>query len=155
MLHGHDKLAGLVLLMMMAGCAQSQWAGVPVDRMALKHRALDCLKAAVRYEHNPVVRVEAVEALQSSRYEQGLPWIRTALLDEHPAVRFAACVAIGRLGDAVSERTLQERVDDEDACVQVAALFALHRLGHAERTGRMPTYLLQHEDVSVRRNAAL
>lgn len=103
--------------------------------MALKHRALDCLKAAVRYEHNPVVRVEAVEALQSSRYEQGLPWIRTALLDEHPAVRFAACVAIGRLGDAVSERTLQERVDDEDACVQVAALFALHRLGHADAPG--------------------
>jgi HEAT repeat protein len=46
-------------------------------------------------------------------------------------------------------------VDDEDASVQVAALFALHRLGYEELTGRMPTYLLHREDVTVRRNAAL
>lgn len=144
-----------MLLALSVGCAQLPKATLRVDRMELERRALNCLKAAIRYEHNPSVRLEAVEALESSGCEEGLPWIRSALLDEHPAVRFAVCVAVGRLRDAVAEQRLRASVDDEDAGVQVAALFALHRLGHEELTGRMPTYLLHREDVTVRRNAAL
>jgi len=145
----------VTLLLLSVGCAQVPKATPRVDHVELERRSLDCLKAAIRYEHNPSVRIEAVEALESSGHEEGLPWIRSALLDEHPAVRFAACVAVGRSRDAVAEQRLRALVDDEDASVQVAALFALHRLGHEELTGRIPTYLLHHEDVTVRRNAAL
>lgn len=149
------KTIVLILVALPAGCAQPPMAGTGINRVPLKRRALECLKAAVAYKANPAVRVEAVEALESSGCEEALPWIRSALSDDHPAVRFAACTALGRLGDGVVEPRLRDRVQDEDAGVQVAALFALHRLGHTERTGRIPTYLLQHEDVTVRRNAAL
>lgn len=155
MRRAHSQLVWATSLMTLAGCAPNPLAMRTTDRMVLKPRARACLEAAVQYEHNPVVRIEAVEALESGRGEQGLPWIRSGLQDEHPGVRFAACVAAGRLGDAVSRQRLRELVEDEDASVQVAALFALHRLGHAEQTGRMPTYLLRSEEVTVRRNAAL
>lgn len=143
------------MLTTVAGCAQPRMTDVSVNPVTLKRRALECLEAAVGYEPNPAVRVEAVEALASSGCGEGLPWIRSALLDEHPAVRFAACVAVGRLGDTVAVGGVRRCLDDEDASVRVAALFALHRLGHSEGTGRIPTYLLNHEDVAVRRNAAL
>jgi HEAT repeat protein len=130
--------------------ARNELNVVPINR-----RAMACLEAAIGYQANPVVRVEAVEALESSGCPEGRPWIRTALTDEHPAVRFAACVAVGRLGDDLAAGALRQRLGDEDASVRVAALFARHRLGHKEGTGRIPTYLLHHEDVTVRRNAAL
>lgn len=122
---------------------------------SLRDRALSYLKAAVGYGPNPAVRVEAVEALEAAGGESARVWIRSALLDEHPAVRFAACVASGRLEDAAAERRLRLCVNDQDPSVQVAALFALHRLGITTGTGRIPTYLLQHPDPAVRRNAAL
>ncbi len=116
---------------------------------------MQCLKRAIAYQQNAVVRVEAVEALESSPAAEALPWIRSGLLDEHPGVRFAACVAIGVLRDRGAEIGVRLRLDDENASVRVASLFALHRLGHQERTGEMAAYLLDHEDVTVRRNAAL
>jgi len=146
---------GLLLLTITAGCAQPHKADNDLNRMTLKRRAMECLTAAIRYQANPVVRVEAVEALESSGCKEGLPWIRAALRDDHPAVRFAACVAVGRCADPVALENVRKCVDDHDASVQVAALFALHHLGQTWQTGRIPTYLLNHDDVTVRRNAAL
>ncbi len=142
-----------------AGCASSGRASpagqAPTgERTPLKLRARECLTAAIRYPHNPVVRVEAVEALESAGGTTSVPWIREALGDEHPAVRFAACVAVGRSGDAVAMSRIRERMHDADPGVQVGAMFALHRLGDASESGRMSSFLLQHKDVTVRRNAA-
>ena len=148
------KLIGLSAITMLAGCARSVSTGMPMSHSQLRQRAMECLKAAVGYEHNVAVRVEAVEALESSGFDQALPWIRMALLDEHPAVRFAGCVAVGRLRDAAAELAVRERLNDDDASVISASLFALHRLGHTTHTSRMPVYLLKHEDATVRRNAA-
>ncbi|MFQ5413258.1 MAG: HEAT repeat domain-containing protein [Phycisphaerae bacterium] len=130
--------------------------------MRLRGRAIECLSRATAYRPNPAVRVAAVEALESVltgppslATPTCLPRIRAALLDEHPAVRFAGCVALGMVEDHVAEAALRERLTDDDASVQVAALFAMHRLGHTEQTGRMADYLLDHEDAAVRRNAAM
>ncbi len=117
--------------------------------------ALAALKAAMRYAHNPVVRAEAVEALEASKRPEAYPWIRSALLDEHAGVRFAACAAIGTLQDTGGEAGVRKCVNDVDPSVQVAALFALHRLGHADDSGKIPVLLLEHESRTVRRNAAL
>ena len=146
---------GLLLLTAIAGCARPHKADNNLNRTTLERRAMEYLTAAVRYQANPVVRVEAVEALESSGCDASLPWIRAALLDDHPAIRFAACVAVGRCADSVALESVRKCVDDQDASVQVAALFALHHLGQTRQTGRIPTYLLNHEDVTVRRNAAL
>ncbi len=142
------------MLTVVAGCAAARSGGVPGGRPTLQRRAMDCLRSAVRYGYNPAVRVEAVEALESVDKPGSRPWIRAALLDAHPGVRFAACVAIGRLRDTTARRALVKRVNDDDCSVQVAALFALHRLGDETRTGRLPNYLSHDHDVAVRRNAA-
>ncbi|MEK6987139.1 MAG: HEAT repeat domain-containing protein [Candidatus Thermoplasmatota archaeon] len=116
---------------------------------------MECLKAAVGYPHNPVVRVEAVEALKGRSGDEGRPWIRSALLDDQPAVRFAACLAVGEVRDAGAEAGVLKCMKDPNAAVRVAALFARHCLGHTARTGDLAGYLLRDNDATVRRNAAL
>ena len=144
-----------VVGLLLPGCAATQSSRGIVDRLALRTRALNYLTAAIRYPHNPAVRVEAVEALETCGQERGLPWLRSALMDDHPAVRFAACVAVGARRDGVASNAVHAALDDPDASVQVAALFALHRFGRKQRTGRIATFLLNHESPAVRRNAAL
>ncbi len=144
-----------MLLLLAGGCAAPGTPKARVDQAELKRQALACLKAGLTYEANPVVRVQAVEGLRAAELEESRPWIRAAVLDPHPAVRFAACVAVGELRDELALEALRERVRDTDASVRVAAMFALHRLGHVEHTGRIPSYLLEHPDALVRRNAAM
>lgn len=157
----HRNRIGLTLAVLpvvclgLSGCASTHSSGGVVDRLALRTRALNYLTAAVRYPYNPAVRVEAVEALETCGQERGLPWLRSALMDDHPAVRFAACVAVGVRRDGVARSAVRARLNDPDANVQVAALFALHRLGQKQRTGRIATFLLNDEGPTVRRNSAL
>lgn len=146
------SLATTVLL---AGCVQPTSKPETNNRVELRRRAMDGLKAAVGYRHNPVVRVEAVEALNGRASDEGTPWVRSALLDDHPAVRFAACVAVGEARDVGAEAGVAKCLKDPNASVRVAALFARHRLGHTERSGDLAGYLLHDSDPMVRRNAAL
>lgn len=138
-----------------AGCVQPNSPSDAKQPLELRRLAMECLKAAVGYRHNPVVRVSAVEALSGRASDEGTPWIRSALLDEHPAVRFAACMAVGGGRDAGAEAGVARCLHDPNASVRVAALYARHRLGHTERTGDLAGYLLHDGDATVRRNAAL
>lgn len=138
-----------------SGCVQPNLQTNANQPQELRRRAMDGLKAAVGYRHNPVVRVEAVEALAGRTSDEGAPWVRSALLDEHPAVRFAACVAVGEARDAGAEAGVTKCLKDTNASVRVAALFARHRLGHTQRSGDLAGYLLHDNDPLVRRNAAL
>ena len=145
----------MLVVLLSGGCATTFRQTGEAGRPPLRPRALDCLKAASRYDHNPVVRVAAVEAFESSGCDEARPWIRLALLDQEPAVRFAACAAVAQLADKSAGGVVHDLADDEDGSVRVAALVALHRLGDTRRTNRLPPYLLDHEDVTVRRNAAM
>lgn len=145
----------MLVLLLPGGCATTLRQTGGAGRAPLRQRALDCLKAASRYDHNPVVRVAAVEAFESSGCAEVRPWIRLALLDQEPAVRFAACAAVGWLADQSAAGAVRDLVEDEDGSVRVAALVALHRLGDTRRTSSLPPYLLNHEDATVRRNAAM
>jgi HEAT repeat protein len=139
-----------------SGCIMPARTSSPPQGTAdLKQRAMDCLKAGVTYPHNPAVRVEAIEAMESAKNPNVLPWIRSALLDDHPAVRFAACVAVGNARDQLAEASLEKCLSDQNTSVRVAALYARHRLGHTDQTGKIVTYLLTDLDPMVRRNAAM
>ncbi|MEK7755933.1 MAG: HEAT repeat domain-containing protein, partial [Planctomycetota bacterium] len=118
-----------------AGCVQPAASRQTNNDVELRRRAMEGLKAAVGYRHNPVVRVEAVEALAGRTSDEGAPWIRSALLDDHAAVRFAACVAVGEARDVGAEAGVARCLKDPNASIRVAALFARHRLGHTERSG--------------------
>ncbi|MHC4234144.1 MAG: HEAT repeat domain-containing protein [Planctomycetota bacterium] len=141
---------------LLIGCAPANPFRDNPDAMAqLKQRALECLKRGIRYDYLPSVRIGSIESLQEEAPEVGLPWIRTRLHDEHPAVRFAACMALGALGDEASGEAISPLLDDPDDNVKLAAIFALHRLGDVRHTGRLAEFLRTHPDQTVRRNAAL
>lgn len=135
-------------LLWTAGCE------APVNEFHLRQRALEGLKAGVRFEDNPAVRAQAIEALQQTAPEEGVLWFQQGLRDEHPGVRFAACMALGAMQHAGSRELLLTRVHDDDASVQAAAVYALHRLGDVTYTSRLAELLLRHKDPNVRNNAA-
>ncbi|MCO6435956.1 MAG: HEAT repeat domain-containing protein [Phycisphaerae bacterium] len=147
-------LAGLVIG---AGCAAPgrPTAGMRIDRAGLKHRALEYLRQAVGDGSNPAVRVAAVESLRWSDDPESLPWIRTALADPHPGVRFAGAVAVGELRDEAARSRVARLLDDSEDSVRAAAIFALHRLGDKRPTAQLGTMLLQDKDPLVRRNATM
>jgi len=142
-------------LLALVGCVEPTNSGGPSGRDDAAARAMDYLKAALRYESNPAVRVQAVEALQDSDDPGALPWIRSAILDDHPGVRFAACLAVGRNRDAGGGAGVDQCLADPDPSVRLAAIYARHRLGRTDRTGDLAGALLTHTDPAVRRNAAL
>lgn len=150
-----STLLVLCLGWMGGGCETAPRQGERVSLTAHRRLAMECLTRAVQYKANPVIRAAAVEALESANSKEALPWIRSALLDENAGVRFAACLAAGTAKDPLALEALRERVQDEDPSVQAAAVSALHRLGHTEYTGRMPGYLLNHQDPAVRANASI
>ncbi|MCC7293446.1 MAG: HEAT repeat domain-containing protein [Phycisphaerales bacterium] len=146
-------LAGAGCAGALGGCAATP--GPSGSPWTLRQRAMDALKRGVAYRGNPAVRVGAVEALQEGAAEEGLAWVRLALLDSHAGVRFAGCVALGKLQDAGSTDALRRRLEDADASVRAAAIFALHRLGHTQRSGELGDLLLANGDPLVRCNAAM
>lgn len=146
----------LVLLFAgVGGCIAPGGVGGAINKAELRRAALACLQSGVSYRANPVVRIAAVEALVGVDSKQAKAWIRSALNDEHPAVRFAACLAVGTQRDTVAELSVRKLSLDADPNVRVGALFALHRLGETNGTGKLTSLLLDHADPSVRRNAAL
>jgi HEAT repeat protein len=143
-----------VMGLTLAGCAANPYRPGSPAAAELRARALASLKQGVRYPHVPIVRCQAVEALQEIAPAEGVPWIRSALGDENAGVRFAACLALGTLRDTTSKARITACLDDPDPSVQVGAIFALHRLGDTSQTHRLPEYLLDAPDPAVRRNAA-
>ena len=148
---------GCLLLAMGCETAPKRSGGVStsVSIIGMESSAVDCLRRAIAYDANPVVRVQAIEAFEAGGCSDALPWIRSALLDDHPAVRFAACLTLGMMKDERARDRLELLVQDEDRSVRVAALYALHRLGDTRRTGLMASYLLEDDSPAVRRNTAL
>ncbi len=146
----------LAMAACLPGCVSTQPRGVTAADFAdYRELATNAIRAGLTYRENPAVRVGAIEAMESIPGETKLPWLRSALLDEHPAVRFAACIALGKSRDAVSVRAIGRLSDDPDANVRLGSYFARHRLGDTSMTGKIATHLLESKDAGVRRNAAM
>jgi HEAT repeat protein len=138
------------------GCAlPNPYLAEPARMTRLEQRAVEALRRGVRYDDLPSVRAQAIESFQEVAPEAGLPWIRVGLLDEHPAVRFAACMALGTLRDRASRESIVRLLEGPDDSVKAAAVFALHRMGDTGHTAQLASFLRDHDDVVVRRNAAL
>jgi HEAT repeat protein len=140
----------------LSGCTRTKPRGVTAADFAdYRELATSTIRAGLTYRDNAAVRVGAIEAMESIPDETKLPWLRSSLLDDHPGVRFAACVALGKARDAVSAKAIGRLTDDPNANVRVASYFARHRLGDTSMTGKLATHLLEDEDAGVRRNAAM
>jgi len=142
-----------LLLCAVAGCASNlpQLSDAQLREMATRY-----VKRGMRYPENPAVRAQAIEAAGDVlKIEDVCAAIRQGLYDEHPGVRFSACMVLGRFLDKDSLPTLHKLAADPDPSVRIGAYFALERLGdYSYRKGWRDTFR-NHSDAVVRRNAAL
>ena len=142
-------------ILILPGCAGPKATAKSQTGAPRVPQALDVIKAGLAYQANPVVRAESVEALESIPSPEVRPWLRSALLDDHAGVRFAACMVVGKLQDTRASSMIGKLRSDPNESVRVAAIYAMHRLGDTSQTSKLPNYVLLHPDPIVRRNAVI
>jgi HEAT repeat protein len=147
----HRTLLAVCAVLTVAGYAATPAVAAedPIRELAVRY-----IRSALKFPANPVVRSAAIEAAESLG-PQDRALIRDGLKDEHPGVRFAACMALGRLGDKAALPAIRERVNDSDDSVRVAAYFALEKMGDASNRVQWADALRHAKEPAVRRNAAL
>lgn len=147
-------LTAAIASLVVAGCATPPPAA-PTDTESLRATALRYVTEAAGYQANPVIRAQAIEALQEAQGERSAAWFRNAIDDEHPGVRFAACMALGAIRHAPSEGAIRKLLQDPDESVRIAAMYALRRLGDPHFIKPWADVILSHRNPAVRRNAVL
>jgi HEAT repeat protein len=126
---------------------------VPLDP-ALKNAARVKVSESLR-SSDPLVRAQALEALRNSPDMQTPGQVVAALRDPQAVVRFAAGMTAGELKLKEAYSALRDlAADDPNGSVQVAARFALHKLGDTALSHDFEK-LAKHNDPRVRRNVAL
>ncbi len=159
--------AGCLLL----GCAATP---LPVDDDAFVTEA-ELVRPAGEYRSQLVrstVREEAIELLEGFAFDEvaelranaieGLgaaprrvePIVRVALADPNPGVRFAAAMTAGRLRLRDSAAHVRPLLRARDPRVQMAAIYALVRLGEPVDRTPLARHLLDDSRPSVRAQAA-
>jgi HEAT repeat protein len=103
---------------------------------------------------DPLLRSQAVEALRNTPDAKATTQILAALDDRDRGVRFGAAMMAGELQIKQAYSKLKRLTQDPDGSVDVAALFALHKLGDTSRSQEIGRAALS-EDKVVRRNVAL
>ncbi len=125
---------------------------IPID--AYLHDAAKQELFADAQAADPVLRANAIEALQNTLGADAADVILRGLADPDFLVRFASAMAAGKLRLNAAYPTLQNLLDDPDDNVKVGVRFALHRLG--DTTHSHDLELLAHNpNRAVRGNVAL
>lgn len=142
-------IGATILAAATTGCAVA-----PPDA-ELRQQAEMCVRHGARYPENAAVRAQAMETAQEVLGPEACLLIQEGLRDEHPGVRFASCVALGKLGDADSAERIRPLTQDLDASVRVGACFAMEKLGDPSYRRAWVQTLREDPAPEVRRNAAL
>jgi HEAT repeat protein len=102
---------------------------------------------------NPLVRVNAIEVVATTRQGRLMPTIERLLGDEFAPVRFAAALAVGDLRYSLATRSVSQLLKDENDSVIIAAAYAMTRFGFREYSEVLRA-AIDSEDQTVRANAA-
>jgi HEAT repeat protein len=147
---------GVTLLMLAwsLGCA---FKPTPEFISEARQEAETCVERGMVYPFDPAVRTQAMEAASRVLGEQGRLRIREGLKDQHPGVRFAAAMALGKLKDTGALPALRGLLNDPDPSVRIAAYFALEQmgLGNTDYRTAWRDHLRKDENPEVRRNSVL
>jgi len=151
----------LAVLSWAAGCAESRTAapGSPTQQDA---DVKESLKAAARRElavalvdRDSLLRMHAVEAVKDALGTAGQNQILLAMNDSQPPVRFAATMAAGELRLQEAMPALRRMlVQDNDPHIQLAVIFAMHRLGDVRHSAGLEQ-AIRSPDPEVRADTAL
>lgn len=104
------------------GAALAAWQRLDVGPLPIQ--ALD-----LRSDPAPAVRIRALEAIVARRPKEALDLLLAALADQDMAVREAAALGLGNLGDKSAATRLKPLLTDTSERLRAAALTALARLG--------------------------
>lgn len=102
---------------------------------------------------DPYLRANAIEAM-SGAPDRVLPMCELGLRDEHPVVRFAALVTLGKMQARSQVKAAERMTGDPNPSVRAAAYFAAKRCGSPINVSPMGA-LLMSDDPDVRANTAM
>ena len=97
----------------------------------LMPEAVQILKQSLA-DQNPYIRVNAIEAVATTRQISLMPKVQRLLKDEFVPVRFAAALAVGDVEYRLAKRQVMQLLKDTDENVKIAAAFAMYKLGSTE-----------------------
>ena len=140
--------------LIVSGCAAPGQPTSRLDDAGLRDRAVEVVKRAVRYKPLGSVRAQGLEAMQRRLGSEALPWLRNALDDEDPGVRFASILALGALDDRTSYGRIHGLAEHDNASLRVAVYYALHRMGDTQYSAQLPAVLLDDPSAAARQDAA-
>ncbi|MFH1614907.1 MAG: HEAT repeat domain-containing protein [Planctomycetota bacterium] len=155
---GKKLVVSLMLsALLLGGCKRNGAQSLPlrgsVSEPLLETQALDIVKAGLTHS-DPLVRARAIEVVAFRGRTDLMYYVTARTADEYVPVRFAAALAVGDLKYARGLPVVESMLKDSNQNVQVAAAYALTRLGqknlqHVFQSG------LDSSDQTVRANTAL
>lgn len=119
----------------------------------LRRQAIEQIKASAKSQ-DPLGRCHAVEASKNLPPDLMSPIVLTGLDDPSEIVRFASLVVVGEMRMAPAFPTAAKLINDHSTTVQVAATFALHRLGDTTYSHNFEKFA-SDPDRQVRANTAM
>lgn len=155
------RLSLLMLCLLVCGLASCSTQAIadarndtdaPVTLIELRDDAIDLVQAASR-EEDPFLRANAIEAMQSVP-ERAQPMAQLGLDDDQAVVRFTALVTIGKMQLRDLGPAAKRLMDDPNASVRAAAMFAAKRCGMDVDISEMAE-LMASPDPSVRSNVVM
>jgi len=102
---------------------------------------------------NPLVRVNAIEVVATTRQIRMMPQVERLLTDGYAPVRFAAALAVGDAKYSLARTSVSQLLKDKDENVIIAAAYAMTRLGFREYS-KVLRAAIESDDQTVRANAA-
>jgi HEAT repeat protein len=100
----------------------------PIDEQLQAEAKAELVRGAE--SSTPLVRAHALELMREASFAGAGPYVMRGLDDDAPVVRFAAAMAAGELRVADAREKLRKlALEDKDTSIQIAARFALHKLG--------------------------
>ncbi|MBN2182745.1 MAG: HEAT repeat domain-containing protein [Sedimentisphaerales bacterium] len=144
------------LVLYSGGCEQTDIGPQILDIQTLtgtQATAIQIIGQALN-DSDPVVRVNAIEVVATTRQFNFMPRVQQLLMDASMPVRFAAALAIGEMRYSPAKNVINRLLKDPDSNVIIAASYAMGKLGY-------PGYVevlrqsIKNTDQTVRANAAM
>jgi HEAT repeat protein len=105
-------------------------------------------------DENPMVRVDAIEAVASTRTIRLMPKVQRMLTDHSEWVRFAAALAVGDTKYTLAAKQVSQMSNDPSSNVRIAAAYAMYKLGSTQSFAVIHNAMASG-DPTIQANAAL
>ena len=143
----------LCIFVLIAGCEENVVIRDNTSLRSLRPKAIQILRDGLQ-DGDYTLRMNSIEVVATTKQKQFMPTVVKLLGDDFFEVRFAAAVGIGDMKYAGGEYSLKRLIKDENPHAQIAAAYALTKLGHSGFSDLIKN-AARSQDQPLRANAAL